>query len=77
MEHADRELIQRAVAENFEIKKLYDQHQQYEERLRDLSRLVYLTPKEEQEERELKQRKLKGVERMIKLAQSLHHELAA
>jgi hypothetical protein len=58
------------VLENFEVKKLYEQHKQFEERLRTLGRQSYLTPKEEQEERELKHRKLQGVERMLKLVHS-------
>jgi hypothetical protein len=77
MEHAERELIQRVASENFEVRKLYEQHEQYEERLRTLSKLVYLTPKEAQEERELKQMKLKGVEKMIRLSQLVEHEMAA
>jgi|LakMenEpi03Aug12_release.lakeMendotaPanAssembly.Ray.scaffolds.fasta_scaffold4267056_1 hypothetical protein len=74
MERSERELIEKAVRENFEVKKLYEQHQDFEERLRTLSRQSYLTPKEEQEERELKHRKLKGVERMLKLASSVNAE---
>jgi hypothetical protein len=79
MEQSERELIERAMFENFEVKKLYEQHKEFEERLRTLSRQSYLTPKEEQEERELKHRKLKGVERMIKLAQlsPTEHQVAA
>jgi hypothetical protein len=77
MESTQREQIEKVATENFELKKLYEQHQTYEERLRTLSRQVYLTPKEEQEERELKQKKLRGVERMLKLAQASAQELAA
>jgi len=77
MERTEREQIEKAATENFELKKLYDQHQLYEERLKKLARQVYLTPKEEQEERELKQKKLRGVERMLKLVQNAAHELAA
>ena len=77
MERIQREQIEKAATENFELKKLYEQHQNYEERLKKLARQAYLTPKEEQEERELKQKKLRGVERMIKLAQNAAQELAA
>jgi hypothetical protein len=77
MERTERELIEKAATQNFELKRLYEQHQHYEERLRKLGRQVYLTPKEEQEERELKQRKLRGVERMLKLAYGSAQELAA
>ena len=74
MERPERELIEKAVLENFEVRKLYEQHQEFQERLRTLSRQSYLTPKEEQEERELKLRKLRGVERMLRLANSVQPE---
>lgn len=69
MESHERELIQKALTnENFEVKKLYKQHQEFEERLKKLSRQAFLTASEEAEERRLKQLKLQGVERMLKLA---------
>ncbi len=77
MERSERDLIERALPENFELKKLYEQHQIFEERLGTLSRQSYLTAKEEQEERELKLRKLRGVERMLKLVGAGSQELAA
>ena len=78
MEDADRSRIEKAVEEkNFEVARLYQQHKEYEERLHTLSRQVYLTQKEEQEQRELKQRKLWGVERMLKLTLDDLQEKAA
>ena len=78
MEDADRSRIEKAVEDkNFEVTRLYQQHKEYEERLQTLSRQVYLTPKEEQEQRELKQRKLWGVERMLKLTSGPIHAKAA
>jgi hypothetical protein len=68
MERTERELIHRALVTNFEVRKLYDQHKEYEERLKKLSRQPYLTATEEQELRRLKQLKLHGVERMIRLS---------
>jgi len=77
MEQCERDRIEKSAAENFELKKLYEQHQLFEDRLRTLSRQSYLTPKEEQEERELKQRKLKGVEKMLRIVGAASQELAA
>jgi hypothetical protein len=77
MEHAERARIEKAVGDNFEVKKLYQQHQQYEERLDALSRQAYLTPKEEQEQRELKHRKLLGVEKMLRLTADTVEDAAA
>ncbi len=68
MERSDRELIERVAVTNFEVKKLYERHKQLEERLDRLARKSYVTPSEEQEQRQLKQVKLRGVEKMLALA---------
>jgi len=68
MESHERELIEKALPTNLEVKKLYKQHQEFEERLKKLGRQAFLTSTEEAEERKLKQLKLKGVERMLRLA---------
>jgi predicted ATP-grasp superfamily ATP-dependent carboligase len=68
MERTERELIHRVLDTNFEVRKLYDQHKKYEEKVKKLSRQPYLTATEEQELRRLKQLKLHGVERMIRLS---------
>jgi uncharacterized protein YdcH (DUF465 family) len=68
MEERERELIERVLAENFEVRKLYEQHREYEERLKRLGCQGYMTAAEEAEERRLKRLKLQGVERMLKLA---------
>jgi hypothetical protein len=69
MESHERELIKKALTNNnFEVKKLYEQHREFEERLKKLSRQGFLTASEEAEERRLKQLKLQGVERMLRLA---------
>jgi len=72
MERAEREMIEREVPRNFELKKLYAQHHEFEERLQQLARQSFLTPAEEQEERKLKQLKLRGVERMLFLVNGGH-----
>ena len=76
MERADRELIEKVAPSNFELKKLYEKHRELEEKLQKLSRKAFLTQGEEQEQRHLKIVKLRGVERMLKLA-SDGQELAA
>ncbi len=68
MERADRERIEKVVPNNFELKKLYERHKELEEKLQKLSRKAFLTQSEEQEQRQLKIVKLRGVERMLKLA---------
>ena len=67
MERSERELIEQALATNFELRKLYDQHVKFERRLDKLGKQVYLTPAEEVEQKRLKQLKLAGVEKMIRI----------
>jgi uncharacterized protein YdcH (DUF465 family) len=70
MESHERELIERAVESNFELRKLYAQHQELDTKLKKLGKQSFLTAREEAEERRLKQMKLRGVEKMLKLAAS-------
>jgi formyltetrahydrofolate synthetase len=76
MERDERELIQKVLKTNFEVRKLYNQHVEYEDKLAKLARQVYLTASEEVEERRMKMAKLRGVERMLKLV-SAGDDLAA
>lgn len=68
MERSERELIQKALDTNFEVRKLYDRHKKFEERLKKLACRLFLTASEQQEQRKLKILKLQGVERMVRLA---------
>ena len=67
MERNERELIEETLATNFELRKLYDQHTKFERRLEKLGRQAYLTATEQIEQKRLKNMKLVGVERMIKI----------
>lgn len=68
MENHERELIEKAVEHNFELRKLYEQHVELDSKLKKLGKQRFLTQKEESEERRLKQLKLRGVERMLKMS---------
>jgi hypothetical protein len=68
MERDERELIQKVLQTNFEVRRLYNQHIKYEDTLARLARQAYLTQPEEVEQRRLKRLKLKGVEKMLKIA---------
>ena len=68
MESHERELIEKAVENNFELRKLYEEHVELDTKLKKLGKQRFLTQKEESEERRLKQLKLRGVERMLKMA---------
>ncbi len=70
MENHERERIERALEHNFELKKLYDQHVELDAKLKKLGKQGFLTQQEEVEERRLKRLKLRGVEKMLKMAAS-------
>jgi hypothetical protein len=68
VEKIDREMIERSLDSNFELRKLYQEHKELEDKLKALGHKHFLTEKEQQEELTLKQRKLRGVEKMLVLA---------
>jgi hypothetical protein len=70
MESHEREIIEKAIESNFEVRKLYTRHQEMDTKLKKLGKQNFLTAREEAEERRLKQLKLRGVEKMLKLAAS-------
>lgn len=76
MEAADRELILRRMPHNPALRKLYLEHEDYENRLGELRSFTFLTPDEEIEEKRLKQQKLHGVDRMMKILQEQREESA-
>jgi hypothetical protein len=67
MERDERELIQKVLQTNFEVRRLYNQHIKYEDKLAKFARQAFLTSSEEVEQRRLKRLKLMGVERMLKI----------
>jgi uncharacterized protein YdcH (DUF465 family) len=67
MERADRELIERVLLGNFELRKLYEEHCKLEELLASFETRPFLTTAEELEEKRLKVRKLQGVDRMMSI----------
>lgn len=58
------ELKQLLSRENPEFKEVLDLHQQYEQRLQELSDKIYMTDDEERELKELKKKKLVLKDRM-------------
>ena len=52
---------------NREFKKLEKKHREYEERLEELTRHAFLTPRQEQMEKEIKKQKLWTKDRMAEI----------
>jgi len=54
----EHQIKERLLAENFEFRRLHDEHRDHDFRLSELSAKPFLTPEEELRERELKKQKL-------------------
>jgi uncharacterized protein YdcH (DUF465 family) len=67
MESHEKELIRKLSKENFELKKLYEQHQSLEKKLSRFEKRTFLNSIEQVEAKQLKVAKLKGVDRMMKI----------
>lgn len=65
MEAADRELIERMLKRDIRLRRLYDEHERFEEELQRFHKRPFLTEPEEAEQRVLKRKKLAGVDRMM------------
>ncbi len=70
MESSERKRLLDLAENDFQLKKLYTDHIDYEARLQRLSRKRYLTVDEELEEKKLKVRKLRGKEKMMQRLES-------
>ena len=64
MEKRDYELIQKYISTDAELKRRMDEHEEYEKKLQDFNRRIYLTPDEELEKKRLQKLKLAGRDRI-------------
>ncbi|MDR2460850.1 MAG: DUF465 domain-containing protein [Deltaproteobacteria bacterium] len=64
MEAHDEILINKLMPQYPELKKLMDDHIEYEKRLDELNSLSYLTPKEDQERKVIQKAKLRGKDKI-------------
>jgi uncharacterized protein YdcH (DUF465 family) len=64
MEKRDHELIQKYISTDAELKRHMDQHEEYEKKLQDFNRRIYLSPEEELEKKRLQKLKLAGRDRI-------------
>ena len=64
MEKRDYELIQKYISTDAELKRHMDEHEEYEKKLQDFNRRIYLTPDEELEKKRLQKLKLAGRDRI-------------
>jgi uncharacterized protein len=64
MEKRDYEIIQKYVAGDPELKKCMEEHEEYERKLEEWNRRVYLPPEEEMERKKIQKLKLAGRDRI-------------
>ncbi len=64
MEENDLQLIRRLIPKNKELKGLWDEHLEYEEKLDQLNKRRYLSTEEEIRRKELQKLKLKGKDKI-------------
>ncbi len=64
MEKRDKELIQKYIPIDPELKRFMDEHEDYERKLEEWNRRVYLSPEEEMERKRIQKLKLAGRDRI-------------
>lgn len=64
MEKRDLDLIQKYIPTDAELKRRMEEHEQFERRLEELNRRLYLTPEEELERKKVQKLKLAGRDRI-------------
>ena len=67
MEENDLQLIRKLIPKNKELKELWDEHLDYEQKLDQLNRRRYLSTEEEIKRKELQKLKLKGKDRIAEI----------
>ena len=64
MEKRDEELIDRLIPENEELGRLVKEHKEFESKLEELKKRLYLSDEEDREKRRLQKLKLAGRDRI-------------
>ncbi len=64
MEDTDLQLIRRIIPKDQELKKLWDEHLDYEEKLDQLNKRRYLSTEEEVRRKEIQKLKLQGKDKI-------------
>jgi len=64
MEKRDQELVQKFISKDPELKRYMEEHEEYERKLEEWNRRVYLSPEEEIERKRIQKLKLVGRDRI-------------
>ena len=64
MERRDLDLVQKYVSSDPELQRCMEDHEEYERKLEEFNRRLYLTPEEEVERKRIQKLKLAGRDRI-------------
>jgi uncharacterized protein len=64
LEKRDLELIHQYISSDPELKRCMEEHEEFERKLEEWNRLLYLTPEEEVERKRIQKLKLAGRDRI-------------
>jgi len=67
LKNGEEELVAKLLEENEEFRKLYDEHQDLENKLEEFKKLRHLIPDDEVQVNTLKKLKLQGKDRMAQI----------
>ena len=67
-------IVEELLGANEEFKKLWEEHEELNRMVDEMSQKVYLTPEEELKLKELKLKKLKGKEKLVEMIENYKKE---
>ena len=67
-------IVEELLEKNEEFKKLWEEHEELNRMVDEMSQKVYLTPDEEIKLKELKLKKLKGKEKLVEMIENYKKE---
>lgn len=74
MEDTDLQLIRKIIPKNQELKQLWDEHLDYEEKLDQFNKRRYLSTEEEIRRKELQKLKLQGKDKIEEILRTYRNE---
>ncbi|MGO9147883.1 MAG: DUF465 domain-containing protein [Desulfomonilia bacterium] len=74
MEETDLQLIRKIIPKDKELKKLWDEHQGYEDKLDQLNKRRYLSTEEEIRRKEIQKLKLQGKDKIEEILRRYRSE---
>ena len=75
MEQKEIDLINKLINKDQELKKLWEEHLELEEKIEEYNKRVYLTPEEELEKNRLKKIKLAGKDKILAILKKYKKEM--